>query len=57
MMKAAIALTALLALQDKGAMAPDFSGKNQAGKDVTFAELKGKKNVLVAFYPKDATAG
>lgn len=56
-MKAAIALAALLALQDKGTLAPDFSGKNQAGKDVAFAELKGKKNVLVAFYPKDATAG
>ena len=57
-MKTALAAALLcLAAQDKGAPAPDFAGKNQAGKDVKFADLKGKKAVLVAFYPKDATPG
>jgi len=55
-----LVVTALLCIalaQDKGAAAPDFAGKNQVGKDVKFADLKGKKAVLVAFYPKDATPG
>jgi peroxiredoxin Q/BCP len=57
-MKIAVAVAlACLAAQDKGAPAPEFAGKNQAGKDVKFADLKGKKAVLLAFYPKDATPG
>lgn len=43
--------------QDKGAPAPDFSAKNQEGKDVKLADFKGKKSVLLAFYPKDFTGG
>ncbi len=51
-------LIALLMLaQEKGAAAPDWASKNQAGADVKFADLKGKKNVLIAFYPKDFTGG
>lgn len=57
MTKTALAILALLMAQEKGAMAPDFEAKNQAGKDVKFADLKGKKAVLLAFYPKDATPG
>ena len=57
MMKTALVVAALLFAQEKGAPAPEVSGKNQAGKDVGTAELKGKKNVLLAFYPKDATPG
>lgn len=44
-------------LQDKGAPAPEFSAPNQDGKLIRFADLKGKKNVLVAFYPRDHTPG
>ncbi len=40
-----------------GKPAPDFTLKNQEGKDVKLSELKGKKNVLIAFYPKDFTGG
>ncbi len=50
-------LIALLLLQDKGADAPDFAAKNQAGKEVKLSDFKGKKSVLLAFYPKDFTGG
>ena len=36
--------------------APDFTLKNQAGKDVSLSSLKGKWVVLY-FYPKDFTSG
>lgn len=52
-----IALAVLAMLQDKGAPAPDFSAPNQDGKVIRFADFKGKKNVLLAFYPKDNTPG
>jgi len=42
---------------EKGEKAPDFAAKNQAGNDVKLADFKDKKNVLLAFYPKDATPG
>ncbi len=35
--------------------APDFSLKNQDGKVVKLSDFKGKKNVVVYFYPKDNT--
>lgn len=35
--------------------APDFSLKNQDGKIVKLSDYKGKKNVVVYFYPKDNT--
>lgn len=50
-------LAAALA-QNVGDKAPDFTVKNQVGKDVTLSEfVKQKKNVLLAFYPKDFTPG
>lgn len=39
-----------------GTPAPDVSAKNQDGKVVRIAELKGKP-VLIYFYPKDDTPG
>jgi len=40
-----------------GKPAPDFTLKDEAGKDVKLSSFKGKKNVLIAFYPKDFTSG
>lgn len=40
-----------------GAEAPDFTLKDQDGKDVTLSSFRGKKNVVVAFYPKDFSPG
>jgi len=40
-----------------GDAAPDFTLKDQDGKDVQLASFRGKRNVLIAFYPKDFTAG
>ena len=36
-----------------GAAAPDFTLKDQDQKDVKLSEFKGKKNVVLAFYPLD----
>ncbi|MBI3608431.1 MAG: peroxiredoxin [Nitrospirae bacterium] len=36
-----------------GATAPDFTLKDQDQKEVKLSELKGKKNVVLAFYPLD----
>ena len=41
----------------EGNKAPDFSAKDQNGKMVKLASLKGKKNVVLYFYPKDMTPG
>lgn len=43
---------ASLSLNEK---APDFSLENQDGKIVKLSDFKGKKNVVVYFYPKDNT--
>ena len=40
-----------------GKPAPDFTLKDEAGKDVKLSSFRGKKNVLIAFYPKDFTSG
>ncbi|CAN0101555.1 unnamed protein product [Pylaiella littoralis] len=40
-----------------GSDAPAFTVKDQDGSDVTLASFKGEKNVVVYFYPKDATPG
>ena len=40
-----------------GEEAPDFSLKDDTGNAVTLAEHRGKKAVLLAFYPKDFTPG
>ena len=39
-----------------GDKAPDFTGKDQDGKQVALSDFKGKKVVLY-FYPKDQTPG
>ena len=39
-----------------GSKAPDFSVKDQNGKEVKLSDFKGKKLVLY-FYPKDMTPG
>ena len=36
---------------DVGSIAPDFSLKNQFGELVTLSEFKGRKNVVLMFYP------
>lgn len=40
-----------------GDPAPDFTLKDQEGKEVKLSSFAGKKNVLLAFYPKDHSAG
>lgn len=42
---------------EKGEKAPALELKNQDDKLVKLADYKGKKNVLLAFYPKDFTGG
>ncbi|MEO9654607.1 thioredoxin-dependent thiol peroxidase [Marinomonas sp.] len=39
-----------------GQIAPDFTAKDEHGKDITLSQFKGKKVVLY-FYPKDSTPG
>lgn len=34
-----------------GQMAPDFTLKNQHGEEVTLSDFRGKKNVVLVFYP------
>ena len=34
-----------------GAVAPDFTLKNQHGEEVALSSFKGKKNVVLLFYP------
>ena len=41
---------------EKGMKAPDFTLKNQNGKDITLSDFLGKKVVLY-FYPRDNTPG
>ena len=41
----------------EGNKAPDFSEKNQDGKPVKLSSCKGKKNIVLYFYPKDMTPG
>ena len=36
-----------------GDMAPDFTLKDQDQKDVTLSSFRGRKNVVLAFYPLD----
>ena len=43
-------------LLEPGTPAPDFKVKDQAGKDVSLTDFRGKK-VVMYFYPKDNTPG
>jgi len=40
-----------------GDIAPDFTLKSQNGSEVSLSDFRGKKNVVVYFYPKDDTPG
>ena len=42
---------------EKQQQAPAFSSLNQDGKEVKLSDYKGKKNVVLYFYPKDDTPG
>ena len=41
----------------EGSPAPDFSLKTTDGSTIQLSRFKGKKNVIVYFYPKDDTPG
>lgn len=41
----------------EGAPAPDFTLPDQDGTKVKLSSFKGKKNVVLYFYPKDMTPG
>lgn len=41
----------------EGASAPDFTLADQDGNKVKLSDFKGKKNVVLYFYPKDMTPG
>lgn len=40
-----------------GKPAPDFTLKDQDGKEAKLSSFRNKKSVLIAFYPKDFTGG
>jgi peroxiredoxin len=40
-----------------GDLAPDFTLPSTLQKDISLADFRGNKNVLVAFYPLDFTPG
>jgi len=40
-----------------GDPAPDFKLMNAAGQEVSLSDFKGKKRVVLYFYPKDLTSG
>ena len=62
-MKAVIPLVLFLAAADVavrpgvGDVAPDFSLPASNGKTVTLSDYKGKKKVVLAFFPKAFTGG
>jgi peroxiredoxin Q/BCP len=41
----------------QGSAAPDFSMRDAKGKVFKLSDLKGKKNAVVYFYPRDFTPG
>ncbi|AJI53912.1 thioredoxin-dependent thiol peroxidase [Francisella philomiragia] len=42
---------------EQGQLAPNFKLENQNNEEVSLSDFKGKKNVLVYFYPKAMTPG
>ncbi|MFB1083308.1 thioredoxin-dependent thiol peroxidase [Jeotgalibacillus sp. JSM ZJ347] len=42
---------------EKGQKAPDFKLKTQDGSEISLSDYKGKKQVVLYFYPKDMTPG
>lgn len=51
------AATKVSALPNEGDAAPDFNMPTDRGSHVKLADYKGKKNVVLYFYPKDDTPG
>ena len=45
-----------MALKKEGEKAPEFTAKDEEGRDVSLADYRGKK-VILYFYPKDSTPG
>lgn len=41
----------------EGKFAPDFSLPSTEGKETKLSDFKGKKNIVLYFYPKDNTPG
>jgi peroxiredoxin Q/BCP len=41
----------------EGKPAPDFTARDEQGKTVHLKDFKGKKNIVLYFYPKDDTPG
>jgi len=41
----------------EGNKAPDFSGRDQNGISIKLSSFRGKKSVVLYFYPKDMTPG
>jgi len=44
-----------MAIIETGAQAPDFELDSHLDEKITLSSYKGKKNVLVVFYPLDFT--
>ena len=42
---------------EEGGKAPTFTSVNQNGKKIKLSSFRGKKNVVLFFYPKDMTPG
>ena len=40
-----------------GMIAPDFTLKDEEGVERSLSDYLGKKNIVLAFYPKDFTGG
>ena len=40
-----------------GMIAPDFTLKDEEGVERSLSDYLGKKNIILAFYPKDFTGG
>ncbi|MEK7286767.1 MAG: peroxiredoxin [Nitrospirota bacterium] len=41
----------------EGMQAPDFTLSSNDGREISLSDYKGKKNVILYFYPKDDTPG
>jgi len=41
----------------EGQAAPNFQAKDESGNNIQLSDFKGKKNVILYFYPKDDTPG
>lgn len=46
-----------MAMVKEGCKAPDFSASDQNGNKIKLSSFKGKKNVVLYFYPRDMTPG